>query len=106
MDPELFRVTVVTLESDNARLVFTQAILQLNLVTSVSSKRSLPLSFTISKKLCLKEASCSGEGGSSWSGTMVQLKRHRMKVPDEVPRHYPLDTRAEFRALYPAQAVL
>ena len=37
---------------------------------------------------------------------MVQLKRHRMKVPDEVPRHYPLDTRAEFRALYPAQAVL
>ena len=23
-----------------------------------------------------------------------------------MPRHYPLDTRAEFRALYPAQAVL
>ena len=34
------------------------------------------------------------------------------KTPDaadgtlEVPSHYPLDTRAEFRALYPAQAVL
>ena len=27
------------------------------------------------------------------------------RVP-EMPRHYPLDTRAEFRALYPAQAVL
>ena len=65
MDPELFRVTVVTLESDKTRLVFTRAILQLNLVTSVSSKRSLPLSFTISKKLCLSEASCSGEGGNS-----------------------------------------
>ena len=73
MDPELFRVTVVTLESDKARLVFTRAILQLNLVTSVSSKRSLPLSFTISKKLCLSEASCSGEGGNSWSGTILQL---------------------------------
>ena len=73
MDPELFRVTVVTLESGKARLVFTGVVLQLNLVTSVSSKRSLPLSFTISKKLCLSEASWSGEGGNSWSGTILQL---------------------------------